>query len=145
MMMGYGQFTFSLETLAYQQLDRSAEWRHPTNSVVGGLPAAQFTGPGDDTTTLNGTLYPGFKGDPQSLDLLREMANSGKAWPLVSGTGRVYGAYVVTGLREAESMHLANGTPTRVDFTLVLKRIDDGATDQLGTNAATIGGSAPAG
>ncbi|MFZ5548065.1 MAG: phage tail protein [Pseudomonadota bacterium] len=139
MMMGFGQFTFSLETLAYQQLERAAEWRHPSNSLVGAAPASQFTGPGDDTTTLNGTLHPAFKGDPQSLDLLREMANSGKAWPLVSGTGRVYGAYVITSLREAETNHLANGTPTRIDFTLMLKRVDDGATDQLGTQTSAAG------
>lgn len=139
MMMGFGQFAFSIDTLAYQQLERSAEWRHPTNSLVGALPASQFTGPGEDTTTLSGTLHPSFRGDPGSLDLLREMANTGKAWPLVSGTGRVYGAYVITSLRESESLHTAEGTPRRIDFTVALRRVDDGATDQLGTQTGAGG------
>jgi phage protein U len=136
MMMGYGQFTFSLDTLAYQQLERSAEWRHPSNSLVGAMPATQYTGPGEDTTTLSGTLLPAFRGDPGALDLLREMPTSGKAWPLVSGTGRVYGAYVITSLREAESNHTADGTAQRIDFTVALRRVDDDATDQLGTQSS---------
>lgn len=137
MMMGYGQFTFSLATLAYQQLERATEWRHPSNNVVGGRPMAQYTGPGDDTTTLTGTLYPGFQGSPKNLDLLREMANSGQAWPLVAGTGHVFGAYVITSMRESESNHTVDGTAAKIEFSITLKRVDDDATDQLGTMTTT--------
>jgi hypothetical protein len=72
---------FGLDTLAYQELERASEWRHPTNSRVGARPAAQFLGPGPETITLTGLLAPLFKGSSKSLDLLREMANTGQAWP----------------------------------------------------------------
>lgn len=136
MMMGYGQFVFGLDTLAYQELERASEWRHPTNSRVGARPAAQFLGPGPETITLTGLLAPLFKGSSKSLDLLREMANTGQAWPLVAGSGRVYGAYVITALREVENNHLADGTATRIQFTVGLQRVDDDATDQLGTSTS---------
>jgi len=136
MMMGYGQFVFSLTTLAYQDLERNAEWRHPSNSRVGGRPASQFVGPGEETTTLSGVLFPAFMGSTKSLDLLREMANTGQAWPLVAGSGRVYGAFVITNLREHETHHLAEGTAQRIEFTITLKRVDDDATDQLGTSTS---------
>lgn len=138
MMMGLGQFNFGISTLAYQTLERNAEWRHPSTSRVGAMPAHQYLGPGDDSTTLSGTIYPGQIGNPGSLDLLREMANTGKAWPMVSGTGRVYGAYVITNLRESESQHTQEGAARKVEFTLALKRVDESATDQLGTQASTL-------
>lgn len=136
MMMGYGQFVFSLSTLAYQDLERNAEWRHPSNSRVGSRPVSQFVGPGDETFSLSGVLFPGFMGGPKNLDLLREMANTGQAWPLVAGSGTVYGAFVITSLRQHETNHLAEGTPQRIEFTINLKRVDDGATDQLGTSTS---------
>lgn len=136
MMMGYGQFVFSLDALAYQQLERAAEWRHTSNPRVGVRPASQYTGPGDETTTLSGTLYPAVKGRTNSLELLREMANSGQAWPLVSGSGAVLGAYVITALRQVEGNILANGTAQKIEFTITLKRVDEAATDQLGTQTS---------
>ncbi|HEX8963635.1 MAG TPA: phage tail protein, partial [Rhodocyclaceae bacterium] len=82
-MAALGLFVFSLHTLPYQQLQRSAQWRHPSNSRVGRRPARQYVGPGDETITLTGTLYPEITGGAVSLALVRAMADMGKAWPLI--------------------------------------------------------------
>ena len=77
-MMALGQFVFGLDTLTYQELQRSTEWRHPTNSRVGARPARQFIGVGEDTITLTGLQVPEFRGNRRSLDDVRAMADAGK-------------------------------------------------------------------
>lgn len=133
MMMGYGQFVFSLSTLAYQELQRQSAWRQPSNSRVGARPAKQFTGPGDDSITLSGVLVPEFMGKTVSLGELREMADAGLAWPLVTGSGEVLGAWVIESLSETRSVLMDNGAARRIEFQLQLARVDEQKTDSIGT------------
>ncbi|WP_225775896.1 phage tail protein [Pseudomonas sp. Marseille-Q5115] len=139
MMMSLGMFLFSLETLVYQEFQRQTEWRHASTSRIGTNPARQFAGRGDDTITLPGVLIPGLAGTALSLDTLRYMADTGKAWPLVEGTGRIYGAWVIESLHETRSVFFSDGTARRIEFTLTLQRIDDGKVDLLGTLTSTAG------
>ncbi|MDR6387585.1 phage tail protein [Paraburkholderia phenoliruptrix] len=127
MMMSLGQFVFSLSTLAYQELQRRTSWKHASTSRVGGRNARQYTGQGDDTITLTGWFAPDQGiGKLSSLTELRTMADDGEAYVLVDGTGTVYGAFVIEGLDEGQSLHQKDGTPRRVEFTLNLTRVDDG-------------------
>lgn len=132
MMMGLGQFVFSLSTLAYQDLQRQTQWRHPSSSRVGAAPARQFVGPGDDTIALQGLLVPELVGDTGSLDELREMADTGAAWPLVEGTGRVYGFFVIESLSEGHTLFFQDGAARRIEFTLNLARVDDDRVERIG-------------
>jgi phage protein U len=132
MMMVLGLFVFGLETLAYEQFQRQTQWRHASTSRIGAQPARQFTGRGDDTLTLPGVLVPGLAGSTLSLDTLRFMADTGKAWPLVEGTGRLYGAWVIESLQETRTLFFRDGAARRIEFSLTLQRIDDGKVDALG-------------
>lgn len=138
MMLSLGMFVFSLSTLAYQELQRQTNWRHASNSRVGAPPALQFVGRGEDTITLPGIILPELAGSILSLDALRLMANTGKAWPMVEGTGRIYGLWVIESLSETKTLFFRDGTPRRIEFTLTLKRTDDDRIDLLG--AATSAG-----
>ena len=139
MMMALGMFVFSLPTLAYQELQRQTDWRHPTTSRVGTNPARQFIGRGEDAITLPGVLLPELAGSPLSLDSLRLMADTGKAWPLVEGTGRILGLWVIESLSVTQTVFFQDGTPRRYEFTLSLKRVDDGQVDLLGAELSTAG------
>ena len=68
-----------------------------------------------------------------SLDALRQMADTGKAWPMVEGTGRLCGLWVIESLSETRTLFFQDGAPRRIEFNLKLKRIDDGRTDLLGS------------
>jgi phage protein U len=125
MLMSLGLFVFGLDTLAFDTLRRQTAWRHPSNSRVGARPARQFIGQGDDTITLSGILAPEFKGTALSLDSLREMADSGKAWAMVSGAGDVFGAWVIENMTETGTIFIAQGRPRRIEFELQLARTDD--------------------
>ena len=132
MMMALGMFVFSLPTLAYQELQRSTAWRHPSSSRVGTNPARQFAGRGDDSLTLPGVILPELAGSALSLDAIRAMADTGKAWPLVEGTGRILGIWVIEDVSETRTLFFRDGAARRIEFTLKLARIDDGSIDMLG-------------
>lgn len=135
MMMCLGQFVFSLSTLAYQDFQRQTQWRHPSNSRVGARPARQYAGPGDDNITLQGLLAPELTGSVDSLDKLREMADTGAAWPLVEGTGRVYGLYAIEQLSEGKTLFFQDGASRRIEFTINLTRVDDDRIERMGALA----------
>lgn len=138
MMLALGMFVFSLSTAAYQELQRQTDWRHASNSRIGAAPARQFVGRGEDAITLPGVILPELAGSPLSLDSLRLMANTGKAWPMVEGSGRIYGLWIIDSLSETKTFFFRDGTPRRIEFTLSLKRIDDDRIDLIG--AATRAG-----
>jgi len=138
MMLALGMFVFSLHTAAYQEMQRQTNWRHSTNSRIGTNPASQFLGLGEDATTLPGIILPELAGTVLSLDALRQMAGTGKAWPMVEGTGRLCGLWVIENLTETRTIFFPNGAARRIEFTLSLKRVDDGSVDLLG--AATGAG-----
>ena len=136
MMLALGMFVFSLSTAAYQELQRQTEWRHASNNRVGAAPARQFTGRGEDTITLPGIILPELAGSALSLDALRLMANTGKAWPMVEGSGRIYGLWIIESLSETKTIFFRDGTPRRIEFTLSLKRIDDDRIDLIGAGTS---------
>lgn len=140
MMMALGMFVFSLETLAYQEFQRQTAWRHGKTSRIGTNPARQFLGRDDDTITLPGVLLPGLAGSTLSLDTLRMMGDTGKAWPLVEGTGKIYGLWVIEDLGETRTVFFRDGAARRIEFNLKLARIDDGRVDLLGSVTGALGG-----
>ncbi|WP_045158056.1 phage tail protein [Stutzerimonas stutzeri] len=140
MMMALGMFVFSLETLAYQEFQRQTDWRHGSTSRIGTNPARQYLGRGEDSITLPGVLLPGLVGSPLSLDTLRMMADTGKAWPLVQGDGRIFGLWVIESLSETRTLFFRDGAARRIEFNLKLSRIDDGRVDLLGSLTGSIGG-----
>ena len=138
MLMALGMFVFQTRSVPYQQLQRATQWRHANQSRVGDRPAYQFVGPGADTITLSGTLLPEFTGGRLDLDEIRDMADEGKAWPLVEGTGRQYGLWVITGVNETSSTFFRDGAAQKIEFTITLEHVDDQRTDQIG-NLTTYG------
>ncbi|CAN5694061.1 phage tail protein [soil metagenome] len=126
-MMSLGMFAFALSTLAYEDLQRRTDYRHARSPRIGARDATQFVGPGDQTIALSGTAHAELCDGVASLDQLREMAASGDAWPLVDGTGRVYGAFVIEGIDERQKHFMADGTPLQIDFGIDLLLVDDEA------------------
>ncbi|WP_251978574.1 phage tail protein [Salinicola avicenniae] len=137
MMMVYGMFVFSLGTAAYQDFKRQTQWRQSSLSRIGKRPAVQFLGPGSDTITLSGELYPEFTGGQSNLDQLRAMGEQGAAWPLIEGTGRMFGLYTIDSMEEGSDRHFRDGAAAHITFSLSLTRVDDDRRDLLGAISDT--------
>lgn len=138
MMLALGFFVFQMETLPYQSFKQKLGWRHPATARVGMRPAHQYTGPEDETITLSGVLLPELTGGRLSLDMMRYMADQGEAWPLIEGTGQVYGYYAIEGMEINKELFFADGAARRYDFTLSLIRVGDDDLHRLGTLTETL-------
>lgn len=126
MMLALGMFVFIRQTLPYQSLQRDAAYTWASNKRVGRRNAFQFTGVGNDTITLSGALYPELtSGGPLSLSALRLMASAGLPWPLVDGSGMIYGMYIIESVTEIDGELYPDGSPRKIDFTVKLTRVDD--------------------
>lgn len=123
MLMSLGMFGFELPTLPFQELAKKTGWRHGATDRFGAMPASQYLGPEADGVTLSGILLPGVAGALGSLDTLKEMGNQGDAFPLVDGTGRVHGAFVIQSIDERQSVFIEGGVPRKTDFTIQLSRV----------------------
>lgn len=150
MMMVLGLYVFMLRTVPYQELQYQRNWRHATNSRVNRCPSTQFLGPDNDTLTLSGVLLPEITGGRLSLLALEQMAEQGKAWPLIEGSGTIYGMFVIENLSQTKTEFFAGGEARRIEFSLTLKRVDESMTEMFGnlgdqlrnlqdTAASTIG------
>ncbi|OCY53106.1 phage tail protein [Acinetobacter pittii] len=133
MMMALGLFVFSLQTAAYQELQRVTNWRHPSNSRVGAAPAYQFAGKGEDTITLKGEIYHELTWIRSTIDIVRQMANTGKAYTLIEGTGYFYGLVIIESLDETKTYFFKDGAARKTEFTITLKVVKEWKYAALGT------------
>lgn len=130
-LMTLGMFVFSIDTVLYQALTRSREWRHATAERFGARAAAQYVGPGADNIGLTGLIVPEIAGRYGALETLADMASTGDSYPLMDGQGRILGHYRIVRLDEDHAVILAGGIPRNVAFRLELERGDD-KTDRQG-------------
>jgi uncharacterized protein len=123
MLMALGLFVFAMPTLPFQELEQRQSWRWGTSDRFGARPAAQYLGPGEDQVTITGCLYPLVAGDRGSLDTLRAMAAQGASWPLIDGTGRIFGDFAISEIDARGAAFIDNGVPRRTDFSIELHRV----------------------
>ena len=122
-----GGYTFSIDSAAYQTLSRTTEYRWRAQPRVGRLPAQQFIGPGEETLSLEGVIYPHFKGGLGQLDAMRAEAGKGEPLMLVDGTGRIWQQWVISGVEETHKILFEDGTPRQMEFRLQLSRYGEDA------------------
>lgn len=130
MMMALGLFVFALETAPYQEFQQQIGWRHPSNNRVGRRPSRQFTGLDDETVTLSGVLLPELTGGDNTIEVLRQMGNTGMAFVLIDGSGRYYGMFEIDSLSVTRTLFFKDGKARRIEFSLKLTRVD-GQLEQL--------------
>lgn len=132
--MSLGTFVFAIDTLLYEEISRRRSWRHAKSQRIGARDANQFVGPGEDDVSLSGQAVAELQDGVASLTQLASMADQGGIWPLVDGTGNVWGSYVITELAERSRLFFPNGQPRQIEFGLELSRVDD-ASAPAGTAA----------
>ena len=131
-MLVLGMFVFQLQTLPYQSLQRDVDYRWPSNSRVGQRPAMQFLGVNEEKIVLSGSLLPEITGGRLSLLVLNLMADEGRAWPLLDGSGTIYGMFVINSVSETYTEFFADGAARKIDFTVNLTRVDESLTAMFG-------------
>ena len=59
------------------------------------------------------------------------MAEQGKAWPLIEGSGTIYGMYVIEQITQNRTEFFKDGKAKKIDFTLNLKRVSEDIREKL--------------
>ena len=125
-MMGLGGVRFAVDPLNFSELERSFAYRWEPQNRLGRRPAQQFLGPGEETITLKGTIYPNhpaFAGGLTELNNMRARSAQGVFFNLgarIGGRGVALGRWCVKNIRDAQSYFHPNGLPSKVEFTIEL-------------------------
>lgn len=125
MLYALGLFAFDMPTLLFSDLERDRSWRHPETEVFGALPSSQYVGPGPETINLSGMLIPEVCGSYSSIEKIAAMADTGDAYPLLRGDGKVLGNYVIRRLNERHANLIDTGQARSIDFGIELARVPD--------------------
>ena len=115
-----GSFQFDLPNGAPQTLDWNADYRWEEQGRILRDPAQQFVGPGSQTITLDGVLYPGFSGRQNTMEQLRTIAREGQPLMFTDGLGKVYGKWAIKQLREGKGVFAPGGGARQIAFTISL-------------------------
>lgn len=127
-----GDFMFSLNSAAYQEFQRQNEYRWESQNVMGAHEILQYCGPGQETITLPGVIYPEYRGGTGQIDKVRALAATGKAQTLVSASGGILGDYVIVSVQENQKVFAALGIPKKIEFQIELRNYSNGdGFDQL--------------
>lgn len=78
-MLQLGAFQFGINTAAHQGLNRSDGWRWPAQERIGQEAALQHIGPAETTITLDGVIFPEWRGGFGQLDAMGGQAGWGAA------------------------------------------------------------------
>lgn len=118
MILGY--YPFSINTAAYEQLQRTNEYIWQSQQRLGKRPAQQFLGLGEETITLSGVMLPDFHGSQFQITAMRLSAEKGEPLILISGMGFVMGKWCITKITETDSVFWSNGMPRKIEFSMEL-------------------------
>ena len=126
-MMKLGTFRFCIYTAAYQELNRTTNYKWGEQAVFGAWDNLQFLGPGEDVMSLTGVVYPEFQGGTGQINDLRALAETGQPQLLVSGIGKILGYWVINSISEGQTKFAAFGVPRRQEFTINIRKYSDTA------------------
>lgn len=126
-MAGYmaklGGFVFGLNTAGFQQLDRRSSHDWAEQKRIGRKPAMQSTGPGADTISLQGVIYPHFRGGLGQVGAMRAMQGSAEPLALIyafESAGQYCGRWCIKEISEGRTVFFSNGAPRKIEFSLEL-------------------------
>jgi phage protein U len=136
-MMQLGSFQFGITTAAFQSLQRTNEWRWPSQDRIGKPPVLQYVGQGSETITLPGVIYPEWRGGLGQMDAMRAIAGQGEPLTMIDGRGRTMGLWVIERIEEKQAVFADAGVARKVEFTLQLRRFFE--TENAGVASAVAG------
>ena len=119
-MMKLGGYTFSVDTAAYQSLSRTTAFRWAKHERPGQQPLLEWQGPGDDTMSLAGAVFPTYAGGLGQVGDMRAAAGKGDPLLMVDGYGKIHGYWCISSIRETGRHHLPGGAPQKIEFGLEL-------------------------
>jgi uncharacterized protein len=117
---------FSINTRSFENLMRKVEYRWPKIDRLGRRPARQWIGVGDDRITLKGVVFPnldvglGLPVGTRQIEQMRQLAEQGSPYDLITGTGQNLGKWVITDISETQHDPHPDGQPRKQEYDMDL-------------------------
>jgi len=124
-MMMLGDFAFSIDTTAYQQLTREAQWRWAEQARIGKQDLLQYVGKSARTVRLEGQSHAFFRNGVDSVNDLFDIGENAAPQQLVSGAGDVLGWWVMVDFSDVTTRFLPGGGQRNKNWTVTLKYYAD--------------------
>ena len=115
-------FIFSTDRLLFNQRNRSTKQKISEQSRVGQRPVLQSLGAGSDELTFSGAIHPCVRGNPKSLNELRDLMLQGEEHTLIDDQGEIHGKWMVDSVTEGATLFDKNALPRKIQFTIKLRR-----------------------
>lgn len=116
-----GSYQFSMDTAAHDALQRSKTYRWATQQRLTREPASQYVGPGKETISLAGKIYPHFRGGLGQIEALRDEADKGEPLTLVDGRGNNLGQWCIKSIQDKEKTFTGPAIPRCIEFSVALE------------------------
>src|SRR5574344_1660661 len=110
MMMILGAYRFCIDNAAYQSFVRSTEYKWEEQKRLLTDSAKQFISKGSEIISLEGVIYPQFKGGLRQVSLMRVEAGLGIPLMLISGNGTAFGRWCITNIGETQTVFMKDGS-----------------------------------
>lgn len=124
-MLMLGDFEFSIDTVAYNELSRDASWRWNAQERIGKQSLMQYTGKESRSVKLSGEAHTLFRNGVGAIDDLYDIGDNAEPLLLVSGAGDVLGWWVITEFSDTVPSFLPGGVPRRKTFSVTIKHYAD--------------------
>lgn len=111
-------YYFNLDTTAFDQLRRQTQFRWAAQERLSRQSAQQAVSLGDESISIRGAIFPGFKGGLGQLQALRSIGRQLLPLSLTTGYGEVLGTWCLTRIEEEQGALLAGGIPRKQGFSL---------------------------
>ncbi|WP_237860032.1 phage tail protein [Pseudomonas sp. PGPR81] len=111
-------YYFNLDTAAFDQLRRQTRFRWAAQERLARATAQQAVSLGEETISIRGAIFPGFKGGVGQLQALRSIGRQLLPLSLTTGYGEVLGTWCMTSIEEEQGAFLAGGIPRKQGFSL---------------------------
>lgn len=132
-----GSYQFGIDTAAFRDLQRVSTYKWQAKDRIGRQPAQQNTGRGADTITLQGVIFPHYRGGLGQLAAMRSQAAAGEPLPLIYAfetAGQYCGLWCINSIDESRTVFFDNGAPRQINFSLSLVEYgEDAGADTLGS------------
>ncbi len=120
-LMALGPHLFLVSKRSFEGLERRKEAALAIMPRVGPMvrPGVQFTGIGEETVSITGTLYKQLGGEI-AQEILFQTVGLPIPLPLISRRGFFYGLYAIKSVSHRESEPDGKGGPRKVEYTIDL-------------------------
>lgn len=120
-MLHLGEFSFSVDTLAYQSISQEGTWNWVEQARTGKTDLLQYAGMKAPTKTFEGQAHALMGSSLKSLGDIYQQGLDARPLLMVSGTGQVMGYWVIKSVSDTASSFLPGGMTRQKSFNMTIQ------------------------